>query len=46
MKAFGKILGLIFLGLLLIIVAAGFALTTQRVSQCQKVPLMAAQAQR
>ncbi|BAN51093.1 AsmA family protein [Metapseudomonas resinovorans] len=27
MKAFGKILGLIFLGLLLIIVAAGFALT-------------------
>ncbi|MDH4554024.1 AsmA family protein, partial [Pseudomonas sp. BN417] len=27
MKAFGKILGLIFLGLLLIIVALGFALT-------------------
>ena len=27
MKAFGKILGLFFLGLLLIVVALGFALT-------------------
>lgn len=28
MKAFGKVLGLFFLGLLLLVVALGFALTT------------------